>query len=76
MQGAKSCGVTARHGDGFAPLLLVAGAGWTKKQPDGQTHVPEAEALILGFRHATRAPLGGSKSLVDLSGDGRLCCRS
>jgi electron transfer flavoprotein alpha subunit len=54
-----------------APLLLVAGAGWTKKQPDGQTHVPEAEALILGFLRAAQASLGGSKSLVDLSGEGQ-----
>jgi electron transfer flavoprotein alpha subunit len=54
-----------------APLLFVAGAGWTKKQPDGQTHVPEAESLILGFLHGTRASLGGSKSLVDLSGEGQ-----
>jgi electron transfer flavoprotein alpha subunit len=54
-----------------APLLFVAGAGWTKKQPDGQTHVPEAEALILGFLRATPSSLGGSKSLVDLSGEGQ-----
>jgi electron transfer flavoprotein alpha subunit len=54
-----------------APLLLVAGAGWTKKQPDGQTHVPEAEALILGFLRSALASLGGSKSLVDLSGEGQ-----
>ena len=54
-----------------APLLLVAGAGWTKKQGDGQTHTPEAESLILGFLHTTQASLGGSKSLVDLSGEGQ-----
>ena len=54
-----------------APLLLVAGAGWTKRQPDGQTHVPDAESLILGFMRATQASLGGSKSLVDLSGEGQ-----
>jgi len=54
-----------------AELLLVAGAGWTKKQPDGQIHVKEAEGLILGFLRATRASLGGSKSLVDLSGEGQ-----
>jgi electron transfer flavoprotein alpha subunit len=54
-----------------ASLLLVAGAGWTKKQPDGQAHVPEAEALILGCLRATQASLGGSKSLVDLSGEGQ-----
>jgi electron transfer flavoprotein alpha subunit len=54
-----------------ASLLLVAGAGWTKKQADGQTHVPEAEGLILGFLRTAQASLGGSKSLVDLSGEGQ-----
>jgi electron transfer flavoprotein alpha subunit len=54
-----------------AEVLLVAGAGWTKKQADGQTHAREAEGLILGFLHATHASLGGSKSLVDLSGEGQ-----
>ena len=53
-----------------AQLLLVAGAGWTKKQADGQPHPREAEELILGFLHKTKASLGGSKSLVDLSGEG------
>lgn len=52
-------------------LLLVAGAGWTKKQADGQTHVPEAERLILDFLRATRASLGSSKSLIDLGGEGQ-----
>jgi len=54
-----------------AKVLLVAGAGWTKKQPDGQSHVPEAAELILGFLNATKASLGSSKSLVDLSGEGQ-----
>lgn len=54
-----------------ASLLLVAGAGWTKKQADGQTHLPEAEKIILGFLEASRASLGSSKSLVDLSGEGQ-----
>jgi len=54
-----------------ADLLLVAGAGWTKKQKDGQTHVEEAGKLILGFLAATRASLGSSKSLVDLSVEGQ-----
>jgi electron transfer flavoprotein alpha subunit len=54
-----------------APLLFVTGAGWTKKQADGQTHVPEAEKLILGFLKQSRASLGSSKSLVDLSGEGQ-----
>lgn len=54
-----------------AALLLVAGAGWTKKQADGQTHLPEAEQSILDFLKHTRASLGSSKSLVDLSGEGQ-----
>lgn len=54
-----------------AQLLFVTGAGWTKKQADGQTHVPEAEQIILGFLKATRASLGSSKSLVDLGGEGQ-----
>jgi len=52
-----------------ADLLFVAGAGWTKKQKDGQTHVPEAETIILDFLRESKASLGGSKSLVDLSGE-------
>jgi electron transfer flavoprotein alpha subunit len=54
-----------------AQLLFVTGAGWTKKQADGQTHVPEAEKLILDFLQKTRASLGSSKSLVDLGGEGQ-----
>ena len=53
-----------------AKLLFVAGAGWTKKQADGAPHASEAEQLILGFLRASQASLGGSKSLVDLSGEG------
>ena len=53
-----------------AKMLLVAGAGWTKKQPDGQIHAAEAGKLILGFLHATSASLGSSKSLVDQGGEG------
>jgi electron transfer flavoprotein alpha subunit len=54
-----------------ARLLLVAGASWTKKQADGVLHPAEAEELILGFLRASRASLGDSKSLVDLSGEGQ-----
>jgi electron transfer flavoprotein alpha subunit len=54
-----------------ASLLFVTGAGWTKKQSDGQTHLPEAEKLILDFLKKSRASLGSSKSLVDLSGEGQ-----
>ena len=54
-----------------ADVLFVTGAGWTKKQADGQTHVPEAEKLIRGFLQLSRASLGSSKSLVDQSGEGQ-----
>ncbi len=54
-----------------AQLLFVTGAGWTKKQADGQTHVPEAEKLIRDFLQLGRASLGSSKSLVDQSGEGQ-----
>jgi electron transfer flavoprotein alpha subunit len=58
-----------------ARLLFVAGAGWTKQQSDGAVHAAEAEALILGFLRATQSSLGGSKSLVDLSGEGEAVLR-
>jgi electron transfer flavoprotein alpha subunit len=58
-----------------AKLLFVAGAGWTKKQADGAVHGPEAESLILGFLRSAKASLGGSKSLVDLSGEGEAVLR-
>ena len=58
-----------------AKLLFVAGAGWTKKQGDGAVHSAEAEQLILGFLRKTQASLGGSKSLVDLSGEGEAVLR-
>ncbi|WP_243546963.1 electron transfer flavoprotein subunit alpha/FixB family protein [Pseudodesulfovibrio tunisiensis] len=54
-----------------ASVLFVAGAGWTKKQGDGATHVDVAEQVILGFLGRTKASLGSSKSLVDLSGEGQ-----
>jgi len=53
-----------------AKLLFVAGAGWTKKQPDGQVHVEQAGELILKFVSASGASLGSSKSLVDQGGEG------
>jgi electron transfer flavoprotein alpha subunit len=53
-----------------ADLLFVAGAGWTKKQADGATHVDVAEETILSFLDATKSSLGSSKSLVDISGEG------
>ena len=58
-----------------AALLFVAGAGWTKKQADDATHPEEAEGLILEFLRRTQASLGGSKSLVELSGEGHAVLR-
>ena len=52
-----------------AKILFVAGAGWTKKQADGQVHATEAENLILDFLRVADASLGSSKSLVDQSGE-------
>lgn len=54
-----------------ADLLFVTGAGWTKKQPDGQVKTADAEKLILGFLRLARASLGSTKSLVDLHGEGQ-----
>ncbi len=54
-----------------AKVLFVAGAGWTKKQPDGKPHPEKAEALILQFVRAAGASLGSSKSLVDQAGEGQ-----
>ncbi|MFH1569423.1 MAG: electron transfer flavoprotein subunit alpha [Gemmatimonadota bacterium] len=54
-----------------ADLLFVAGAGWTKKQKDGATHVKEAESLIGTFLGKAAASLGSSKSLVEQSGEGQ-----
>lgn len=58
-----------------AKLLFVAGAGWTKKQKDGQTHVAEAETLIVDFLKRSKASLGGSKSLVELTGENQTALR-
>ncbi|MCX7717083.1 MAG: hypothetical protein N2111_01600 [Candidatus Sumerlaeaceae bacterium] len=53
-----------------AALLFVAGAGWTKKQRDGQSHIAEAEKIILDFLRKSGASLGSSKSLADQTGEG------
>jgi len=54
-----------------ADLLFVAGAGWTKTQSDGKTHLEEAEKHILDFLENAQASLGGSKSMVELSSEGQ-----
>ena len=62
----QNCAQTIRPD---AKLLFVAGAGWCKKQADGKVHVSEAESTILDFLKNSGASLGGSKSLVDQSGE-------
>jgi electron transfer flavoprotein alpha subunit len=54
-----------------AETLLVAGAGWTKKQADGKVHADEATAIILEFAERARASIGSSKSMVDLASEGQ-----
>jgi len=58
-----------------ADLLFVAGAGWTKKQADGKPHIDQAEPLILDFLRVSGASLGGSKSLVDQTGESQTVLR-
>jgi electron transfer flavoprotein alpha subunit len=53
-----------------AELLFVAGAGWTKKQKDGQVHIADAATAIQEFVHKAKCSLGSSKSLVDQAGEG------
>ncbi|RKX36199.1 MAG: electron transfer flavoprotein subunit alpha [Verrucomicrobia bacterium] len=54
-----------------AETLLVAGAGWTKKQADGEVHTDDAASIILEFVESNRASLGSSKSMVDLATEGQ-----
>ena len=54
-----------------AQLLFVAGAGWTKKQKDGQAHIGDAGRLIQAFLGKAKASLGSSKSLVDIQSEGQ-----
>lgn len=54
-----------------AGTLLVAGAGWTKKQADGQVHIDQAADIILDFVETNRSSLGSSKSMVDLASEGQ-----
>lgn len=54
-----------------ADLLFVTGAGWTKKQADGEVKLAEAETIIRDFLRLSRSSLGSTKSLVDLGGEGQ-----
>lgn len=67
MEGAGSGTRTIRP---EADLLFVAGAGWTKKQPDGTVKTDRAASLILDFVNRAKASLGSSKSMVDLGAEG------
>ena len=69
--GTRSPALSAQTIRPEAKMLFVAGAGWTKKQPDGQVHAGEAGELILNFLNSTGASLGSSKSLVDQGGEGQ-----
>jgi electron transfer flavoprotein alpha subunit len=71
VQGVQSPPADAQTIRPDAKLLFVAGGGWSKKQADGQTHAGEAHQLILDFLRASQASLGGTKSLVDMSGEGQ-----
>ena len=46
-----------------------------RSRPTARYTAAEAESLILGFLRAAKASLGGSKSLVDLSGEGEAVLR-
>jgi electron transfer flavoprotein alpha subunit len=71
VEGVKSPAADAQTIKPDAETLFVAGAGWTKKQADGQPHVPQAAEHILGFLKGANASLGSTKSLVDLKGEGQ-----
>ncbi|MFO7937242.1 MAG: electron transfer flavoprotein subunit alpha [Kiritimatiellia bacterium] len=71
VEGVESPAVEAQTIRPDAPLLFVAGAGWTKKQSDGECHVGDAGVIIQGFLGKANASLGSSKSLVDLQTEGQ-----
>lgn len=70
VSGVQAPSVNTRTIKPDADLLFVAGAGWSKKQGDGQLHLKEAEETILDFLRKGNASLGSTKSLVDMSGEG------
>ncbi|HBY61983.1 MAG TPA: electron transfer flavoprotein subunit alpha [Solibacterales bacterium] len=70
VEGYRSAQAGERTINPEAKVLFVAGAGWTKKQKDGQVRIGEAGQLILDFVRKSKSSLGSSKSLVDLSGEG------
>ncbi|MDA3923888.1 MAG: electron transfer flavoprotein subunit alpha [Kiritimatiellae bacterium] len=71
IKGVESPAVDAQTIRPDSAILFVAGAGWTKKQSDGEYHIGDAGVLIQGFLCKAGASLGSSKSLVDLQSDGQ-----
>ncbi|MBN1586726.1 MAG: electron transfer flavoprotein subunit alpha [Candidatus Omnitrophica bacterium] len=71
VQGVQAPSADAQTIRPDADVLLVAGAGWTKKQSDGQIHIKEAENILRDFLTVQKASLGSSKSLVDQAGEGQ-----
>lgn len=71
VEGVQAASADAQTIRPDADLLFVAGAGWTKKQADGEPHVGEAAEQIKGFLNSADASLGSSKSLVDLQTEGQ-----
>jgi len=71
IKGVESPAVDAQTIRPDASLLFVAGAGWTKKQADGEFHIGDAGILIQNFLGKASASLGSSKSLVDLQSEGQ-----
>ncbi len=71
VSGVRSPAIDAQTIKPDATVLFVAGAGWTKKQKDGQFHIADAGVLIQDFLQKAKASLGSSKSLVDLQSEGQ-----
>ena len=71
IKGVESPAVDAQTIRPDAAMLFVAGAGWTKKQADGEFHIGDAGVLIQNFLCKASASLGSSKSLVDLQTEGQ-----
>ena len=71
VKGVRSPAASSQTIKPDAKLLFVTGAGWTKKQADGQVHAQAAESIIGEFLQRSNCSLGSSKSLVDQSGEGQ-----
>ena len=63
-------GRRADHPAGRSPAVRRRARAGPRNRPMAPPTCAEADSLILGFLRAAQASLGGSKSLVDLSGEG------